>query len=770
MFTLLWWFAISLASACVTNALVDRLISNMRYLVKSTSNGARQDGDFFAVTGTIANSSVEKLRDFAAVAQLIETNGTICDLGPTTPQMAVIVLTSNPTAQYIGFAFNLNTQKRLSQSINPVAYTNRMRYTVGQTSQDLRQFKHANPLFYCNLWIINDGAKRLTIDFDAVHALASLDSYVLLNKVTKSLLVDGIWKQQQDNRQLDSIKCVESLQEFAEGNFGWCLGRWLPHTKNAPTARALAVALHRARQCSELKFETKSEQKIARKPRGCVLTSFTIGTPDPQRKVFVQPTAAYIQAFTASVNRLSLCAIIMHDGIDTTLIKAWTSSTIKFIRSARTLYDGNADRFLMYKELLGNWPSDLAATPEYIVLTDLDVFFQHDPFVFAAEQPTVDLFLSMDTGTHGSNAWMRRVNTNCNQIAAADRTIDNAGLWGGKRQAVVDVLTCMVENFRGLYSSVGCNMAIFNTCVRKVEPNYSVYRGQKWSNPFRQQCDNALYVAIHNKCTPVRGCLAVSKNGVKRISCTKLAQSTLPRVEDSRAIKIENAKRAIAERDGWMTLEYGRAVHPKPIFSVVHPYYACTQSFRKSPSVTAAKDGGKWICGLERLAQQSACIVYSIGSKGQYDFENAVAAMAPNCKIFTFDCTFKPSTVPPAVTAYYSWCLDVENRLVDHLGETRTLQNLSTTLGHKHIDLLKIDVEGYEWAVIDSIGDWRVSIGQLLMEMHPQKHPKESLSASRLNLYFHKLEKHGLFLSSLEPVCPNCINAHETVWLNTTLW
>ncbi len=37
----------------------------------------------------------------------------------------------------------------------------------------------------------------------------------------------------------------------------------------------------------------------------------------------------------------------------------------------------------------------------------------------------------------------------------------------------------------------------------------------------------------------------------------------------------------------------------------------------------SAEDGGKMLCGLDRLKARKACVVFSIGSNGQYDFEQA---------------------------------------------------------------------------------------------------------------------------------------------------
>lgn len=60
-------------------------------------------------------------------------------------------------------------------------------------------------------------------------------------------------------------------------------------------------------------------------------------------------------------------------------------------------------------------------------------------------------------------------------------------------------------------------------------------------------------------------------------------------------------------------------------------------------------------------------------------------------------------------------------------GEVRTLQTIARDLGHKRIDVLKIDVEGGEYALMESVLTSGVPIGQLLIEFHHDQ-PKRSFA------------------------------------------
>ncbi|MBS1589418.1 MAG: FkbM family methyltransferase [Bacteroidetes bacterium] len=48
----------------------------------------------------------------------------------------------------------------------------------------------------------------------------------------------------------------------------------------------------------------------------------------------------------------------------------------------------------------------------------------------------------------------------------------------------------------------------------------------------------------------------------------------------------------------------------------------------------------------------------------------------------------------------------------------KSLKTIMQELGHTHIDVLKIDIEGSEYDVIDNILDEKLSVTQILIEFH----------------------------------------------------
>jgi hypothetical protein len=150
------------------------------------------------------------------------------------------------------------------------------------------------------------------------------------------------------------------------------------------------------------------------------------------------------------------------------------------------------------------------------------------------------------------------------------------------------------------------------------------------------------------------------------------------------------------------------------------------------------QDTSKIICGIDKLQTEEKCVVYSVGGNNQWQFELDILAKTP-CEVHTFDCTgnttrFNKPNHPRL--KFHHICLGTEHVPYDHdtvckgsdviCGDILTLYQIQIMLGHKRIDLFKIDIEGYEWPIFESwpeLGDTNQAADmvlpmQVLVEVH----------------------------------------------------
>jgi len=151
---------------------------------------------------------------------------------------------------------------------------------------------------------------------------------------------------------------------------------------------------------------------------------------------------------------------------------------------------------------------------------------------------------------------------------------------------------------------------------------------------------------------------------------------------------------------------------------------------------TCRADTSKIVCGLEQLTEQQQCVVYSIGGNNQWEFELDILRKTP-CQVHTFDCTgpagrFQQPNNPNLY--FHHVCLGTQHEDAPKscvgkkkCGETWTLLDMQQHLNHDRIDLFKIDIEGYEWNLLESWPELSDAASanmvlpmQILIEIHYQ--------------------------------------------------
>eukprot|EP00747_Dinoflagellata_sp_TGD_P170644 gnl/TRDRNA2_/TRDRNA2_202740_c0_seq1.p1 gnl/TRDRNA2_/TRDRNA2_202740_c0~~gnl/TRDRNA2_/TRDRNA2_202740_c0_seq1.p1 ORF type:complete len:477 (-),score=58.45 gnl/TRDRNA2_/TRDRNA2_202740_c0_seq1:79-1509(-) len=171
--------------------------------------------------------------------------------------------------------------------------------------------------------------------------------------------------------------------------------------------------------------------------------------------------------------------------------------------------------------------------------------------------------------------------------------------------------------------------------------------------------------------------------------------------------------------------------------------------------------------GSANSSTTASCIVYSFGCDADFEFERTVAAIhGSHCEIHIFD-VFDPGEgfdrafdgFDVSVHFHQMPVFDKDEGKViqpwphaePYRIRTYTLPNIMNILGHEHVDILKLDIEGNEHRVIAHLAEagWPSLPGQLYLELHagPQFYPYEVPHAQRL---IDSLEHAGLRLFNVE--------------------
>lgn len=212
------------------------------------------------------------------------------------------------------------------------------------------------------------------------------------------------------------------------------------------------------------------------------------------------------------------------------------------------------------------------------------------------------------------------------------------------------------------------------------------------------------------------------------------------------------------------------------------------------PRMEGVGEGGqrtKLVCNPKRLAHRkndsgvSDCLIYSVGSAGDFKFEDDVARMHSNkCEIHVFDPAdwSRQGDALEKNIHYHAWGLlstyDDSKSVVwpkGRKGGFKTFPETLDILGHvgRTIDLFKIDCEGCEWS---SINDWiHLGFRQILVETHGVPSPRGTPNARwykkamNVSEYYKAFSDHGYALYSKDLVGElamelSFIKLHEDFW------
>lgn len=160
------------------------------------------------------------------------------------------------------------------------------------------------------------------------------------------------------------------------------------------------------------------------------------------------------------------------------------------------------------------------------------------------------------------------------------------------------------------------------------------------------------------------------------------------------------------------------------------PDFTCAHERR----VGGMGDGPKWVCDPHRLGGYTKarkldggndCLVYSVGSQGNFEFEIGLQKSINEhrdddvkCEIHVFDPEDYSGESPEGIF-FHPWGLESSAKK-DKESNYKSFQETVAALGHegRFVDIFKIDCEGCEWRIYKDLLSTNVSLMQILVEVH----------------------------------------------------
>jgi hypothetical protein len=181
------------------------------------------------------------------------------------------------------------------------------------------------------------------------------------------------------------------------------------------------------------------------------------------------------------------------------------------------------------------------------------------------------------------------------------------------------------------------------------------------------------------------------------------------------------------------------------------PFLTCPPDTKLEQFGGIKYDAGKQLCTLPGL-QRPGCVVVSLGSNGDFTFEQAVLERT-RCDVHTYDCTYDGASLQPGRHFYHKECVGQPPKAYPFPVVLPTFKNWTTLQkdwGSKPVEILKVDVEGYESSLLGQLHAGQPHLPQqIVMEVHLRHYGASELARqsprdqAHLGLMFLHLEALG---------------------------
>ena len=200
------------------------------------------------------------------------------------------------------------------------------------------------------------------------------------------------------------------------------------------------------------------------------------------------------------------------------------------------------------------------------------------------------------------------------------------------------------------------------------------------------------------------------------------------------------------------------------VWDLYPPQLSCPDVMR----IGKVGEGGKWVCGIQHLSTISDCVMYSFGISTDMSFEVEIL-LRTNCIIHAFDPTvgklpyhnLRPEllrAMTPQQRArirFHKTAMGTRSGSSQIHSFNEQFYDIMHRLGHSFVHLLKVDIEGGEWAVFNSLFHdpaHRAQAHRSSAVAHSSHSKTPSLPVGQLiiELHYHSMEAIEQFFSGAE--------------------
>jgi UDP-glucuronate 4-epimerase len=225
-----------------------------------------------------------------------------------------------------------------------------------------------------------------------------------------------------------------------------------------------------------------------------ILSNYFTTKLDPQRNITWETDKySIIKEWVESLNKLRLKGILFHDNLSDEFIAKYSNKYLQFISyKIKTNYSLNDERFICFYEFLKN-----NLQIDKVFTTDVsDVKFYRNPFELINDK--YKIYACSQPGKIKDNIAQRgKMKRLYGKIYYPDKIIANAGVIGGRRQHIITLFRCMINELKIKDRDNNWNMPVFNKCLYDLFNEDELLIGYPVTSKFKRRQKKGNFYIKH---------------------------------------------------------------------------------------------------------------------------------------------------------------------------------------------------------------------------------------------------------------------------------